>query len=427
MRLDQAGQLDARRGVLREQVGGVFDQRAEVERDVFQLQLPGVEFRQVENIVEQFHQHLARVVGDRQLLLLLGVERAIQRQCDHPQQTVERCADFMAHVGQKRRTRFGHVQRSAAGHFELFVGLTEAGVDCLEFGGARRDDVFQLREVFGQAVFCGSPLLDFGGDVFELLIGDLDQHADFIVAVAGRALERGRLGAARVAAAELTDDPHQWFGQHHVEQRQEDPGQQQAAGETIEQGDFRAAQEAAAKGVGVDFQFEDAEGFVGQMVEVQAIFEMTLGAEQEVADQPIAALQFRAFDVGQDGLVVVDQLRGDDRRRAQQAEGELLRQFGIDVVGDARGRIVADFQQCEDFPVDGSVFAGIIDADLQQTEQGAQNEPDQHGKPGLLVRQPVGEFDIHGLLNHFRFPSLLKHSRSCRDTEVPESPCNKAC
>jgi hypothetical protein len=57
---------------------------------------------------------------------------------------------------------------------------------------------------------------------------------------------------------------------------------------------------------------------------------------------------------------------------------------------------------------------------LQQAEQRAQNETDQHSQSGLFVRQSVGEFDIHGVLNHFRFPSLLKHSRSCMDTDVPE-------
>ena len=41
----------------------------------------------------------------------------------------------------------------------------------------------------------------------------------------------------------------------------------------------------------------------------------------------------------------------------------------------------------------------------------AENETDEHGQPGLFVRQPVSEFDIHRVLNHFRFPSLLKHSR----------------
>jgi hypothetical protein len=65
---------------------------------------------------------------------------------------------------------------------------------------------------------------------------------------------------------------------------------------------------------------------------------------------------------------------------------------------------MADFQKREYFPVDGGVFAGIIDAYLQQTEQGSENETDQHSESGLFVRQAVGELDIHGMLNHFPFP-----------------------
>ncbi|MNM69061.1 hypothetical protein D3C81_806460 [compost metagenome] len=78
MRIDQAGQFDAGGGVLRQQVGGVFDQRAQVEGDVFEFELAGIELRQIENIVEQFHQHFARVMGDRQLLLLFGIERSVE-------------------------------------------------------------------------------------------------------------------------------------------------------------------------------------------------------------------------------------------------------------------------------------------------------------------------------------------------------------
>ncbi|MOA21824.1 hypothetical protein D3C78_1423380 [compost metagenome] len=70
------------------------------------------------------------------------------------------------------------------------------------------------------------------------------------------------------------------------------------------------------------------------MIQIQTVFELAFGAKQEVADDPIAALQFRAFDAGQHRIVVVDQLRRNDCRRAQQAQGQFLRQFGVDVVGD---------------------------------------------------------------------------------------------
>ncbi|MNM68177.1 hypothetical protein D3C81_797270 [compost metagenome] len=125
-------------------------------------------------------------MGNRQLLALLGIERAVQRQGDHPQQAIERGTDFMAHVGQKGCACLGHVQSTPACILQLLVGLAQARVAGLELKGACRDDVFQFVEVFGQAVFGVAPLLDFGGHADELLIGDFHQHADFIVLMAGR-------------------------------------------------------------------------------------------------------------------------------------------------------------------------------------------------------------------------------------------------
>ena len=69
---------------------------------MFKLQLARVEFRQVENVIEQLDQNLAGVMGTRQLLVLLGIQRAVQAQRQHPEQTIERGAYFMAHIGQKR-------------------------------------------------------------------------------------------------------------------------------------------------------------------------------------------------------------------------------------------------------------------------------------------------------------------------------------
>ena len=113
--------------------------------------------------------------------------------------------------------------------------------------GAGRDDVFQLPEVVGQAVFSVTALLDFGGDVFELLIGNFDQNADFIVFMARRALQRRGFHAARIAATEFADDPYQRLGQHEVEQGQQDAGQQQAAGEAVEQRHFGPTQKPVAE------------------------------------------------------------------------------------------------------------------------------------------------------------------------------------
>ncbi|MNI67952.1 hypothetical protein D3C73_1236110 [compost metagenome] len=81
------------------------------------------------------------------------------------------------------------------------------------------------------------------------------------------------------------------------------------------------------------------------MIQVKPVFELSVGTEQEVTEHPVAVLRLGSLGVGQHGAVVVGQFRADDRRRAQQALGQFLGEFGVDVVGDSRGRVVADFQQ----------------------------------------------------------------------------------
>ncbi|MNI36201.1 hypothetical protein D3C73_902440 [compost metagenome] len=163
---------------------------------MFEFELAGIEFRQVENVIEQFHQDFARVVGNGQLLLLFGIERPVQGQGDHTQQAIEGRADLVAHVGKECRACFSHVQGRAAGDFQLLVGLAEPGVARLEFRRTCRHDVFQLPQVIGQTVFSVAPLLDFGGDVFELLVRNLDQHADLIVFMTAGILQPRRRDAA---------------------------------------------------------------------------------------------------------------------------------------------------------------------------------------------------------------------------------------
>lgn len=285
----------------------------------------------------------------------------------------------------KGSTRLGHVQCAAACLFQLLVGQAQAAVAGLQFVGACRDDVFQFVQVLGKAVFRSAPLIDLGGHADELLVGDFHQHADFVVFVAVWAVQAGLPGFARVAAAERADHRDQRFGQHHVEQREQDAGEHQAAGKTVQQGDAGAVEKAAAESKGVDVQVQRAQVFLRHVRQVQACLELTLLAEQEVAQRPVAVLQPGPLDIGQHGFVVVDQPCTDDGRRLQQAAGQLQRQLRVDVVGDARGRVVADLQQRVHFTVDGRVFAGIIDADLDETEQCSQDEADQDCQPGLLV------------------------------------------
>ncbi|MNS98689.1 hypothetical protein D3C72_1330610 [compost metagenome] len=80
---------------------------------------------------------------------------------------------------------------------------------------------------------------------------------------------------------------------------------------------------------------------------------------------------------------------------------------------------MTDLQQSLHLAVDGGVFAGIIDTNLNETEQCTQDEADQDCQPGLLVGQAIGELDIHESRASFTFRALRKHSRSVPAAGTP--------
>ncbi len=153
----------------------------------------------------------------------------------------------------------------------------------------------------------------------------------------------------------------------------------------------------AAKREGVDIQVQGADRVVGHVVQVQDIFELAAFAKKKVADHPVATLRPWAFNVGKYHIVIVAELRAHDSGGAQQALGQFLSKFGVNVVSDSRGGVVTDFQQGANFAIDGGVFAGIIEGDLNQAKHGSQRETDQHCQARLLERQTVGERYIHGV------------------------------
>ena len=120
------------------------------------------------------------------------------------------------------------------------------------------------------------------------------------------------------------------------------------------------------------------------MADEQGCLELSLLAEQKVAEQSVGAFAGGAADAGQGGTVIVDDLGADHGRRAQQAADQLLGQFSVNVVGDACSRIVADLHQRTNLAVDGGIFTGIIDADLKRAKRHAEDKRHQHGPAGLF-------------------------------------------
>ena len=124
----------------------------QLEGDALHVQLAGLDLREVEDVVDDVHQVLGRLVDDGRALELLGAERRVEQQRGHAEHAVHRRPDFVAHARQELAlgpgARLGGVARlaqlgfvaDARGH----VG-EEAGGAALEGEDPQRDDALARR------------------------------------------------------------------------------------------------------------------------------------------------------------------------------------------------------------------------------------------------------------------------------------------
>ena len=96
--------------------------------------LPGFDFRDVENVVEQQHHALARFLHQFGIAALFGREVAVEQQLDETQHAVHWGADLMAHIRKELRLRdsgpFGMAACAHEAAFEQFAfGHIAAGND----------------------------------------------------------------------------------------------------------------------------------------------------------------------------------------------------------------------------------------------------------------------------------------------------------
>ncbi|MDT4863275.1 hypothetical protein FQZ97_979730 [compost metagenome] len=102
MRLHETDQLDfLLLGLGAEDVQAVFDQRIQVELHVVQFDLPGLQFGDVEDLVDQGQQLVAGTVDGLHIIALLGRQRRAEQQLGHAQYAVHRRADFVADLGEE--------------------------------------------------------------------------------------------------------------------------------------------------------------------------------------------------------------------------------------------------------------------------------------------------------------------------------------
>ncbi len=99
----RVGQLDVVVGRRRrEQVEGTLDDAAQVHRLRVELDLAGLDLGEVEDVVDDREQGVARGLDRLGVLLLLGVERRVEQQAAHADDRVHRRPDLVAHGREER-------------------------------------------------------------------------------------------------------------------------------------------------------------------------------------------------------------------------------------------------------------------------------------------------------------------------------------
>ena len=87
----------------RHQLHDVLYCMVQIETDRLDLELAGLDLREVENVVDDGEERFARAADGFQVTLLLRIERRFQQQFGEAQDAVHWRADFVAHVGQELR------------------------------------------------------------------------------------------------------------------------------------------------------------------------------------------------------------------------------------------------------------------------------------------------------------------------------------
>ena len=102
--LDERAQLEPLAArVLGQQLDGGVDRLGEVELGVLELELAGLDLRQVEDVVDDRQQRVARRADHPRVAALLLGQLGVEQQLGHPDHAVHRRADLVAHVGQELR------------------------------------------------------------------------------------------------------------------------------------------------------------------------------------------------------------------------------------------------------------------------------------------------------------------------------------
>ena len=149
--VDIEDQLQALAGAfLADQAGQVFQHALQLEGDRLHLQLAGLDLAQVEDVVDQAEQMLARTPDFLHIIALFSAQFAAQHQVAHADHGIHRRADFMAHIGQEIRFQLRGVFGPGAGDLQFLFMLTQGLIGLGQLLGTQLHTPFEHFFIFLQ-------------------------------------------------------------------------------------------------------------------------------------------------------------------------------------------------------------------------------------------------------------------------------------
>ena len=114
--------------VRRKHGGDSGDSMLQIEFFLINVQLPGFDFREIENIAQQFHERVRRRFRHCQIFFLLAGEVCIQQQLENAGDAVHGNANIVAHRRQKRAFRSIRHFRFTRFLFGLAAGVFQRAI-----------------------------------------------------------------------------------------------------------------------------------------------------------------------------------------------------------------------------------------------------------------------------------------------------------
>ena len=117
-------------GTQRQRAQTAAEQFAQAERRLLDFQTPGLDFRKIEDVVDDHQQRVGRETHHLQIIALLVVEAGVEQQVGHADDAVHRRAQFVAHRREKRALgaigRLGRFARVLQLDFDTLVAADVA-------------------------------------------------------------------------------------------------------------------------------------------------------------------------------------------------------------------------------------------------------------------------------------------------------------